>query len=530
MIRKASRNRKQPNRATYNVPLHTYDNFMSLLREQLEADNTFKATYLAKTVESKLRDGKSSVTDAVRRERAIEKWLNRELTNRVTNQRILHCDYDDYLFGDKKGRPVSAREIIDWCRTSITRVLGDEPHWGELSGSFSGGASTSIRRGIGMISRKYQEGTDITDGAIQHYLRLSTSVVPMPRDFTVIDGNVMFTVPKTSEIDRVACKEPDLNMYCQKAVGDVIRRRLRLNGVDLNDQRINQALAKEGSITGDLATIDLSSASDSVTTQVVIEMLPFEWAQLLMDLRSPVTVIDGVSHQNEMISSMGNAFTFELESLLFWTLTRCVAWFTGTPGRISVYGDDIICPSGIYEELRIAFEYFGFTINPEKSFASGPFRESCGKHWFKGQDVTPFYVKQTPKDLSDWCHLLNSLRKWADIGGVCDPDYYALWSLFAELIPKPLWGAKDLARRDALCAPFISCLASLRRKPIEDKRVEVELQLGSYLRWLDTSKDRDVHSPLEPLGFSREGDLLWTKGRTTDWSVGTPIFPQEFRV
>ncbi len=514
-------------KALLPLPSSLYESFRELLIEQLALDPRFKSDYLRQEFESKLVGRDTDVTADVLRQRAIDKWLATEERNRQTNQRLYLSDEEEFIFLDAGGFPVFGPEFLRWCRSTITALIGDVVPWDELSGSFSGGASTSVRRGVGTISKKYQEGKDITEGAVWHFLRLTQSVVAVPRDFTLVPGNVMFTVPKSSEIDRCACKEPDLNMYCQKAVGDYFRRKLKTVGINLNDQSVNQRLAREGSLLNKLATVDLSSASDSVTKQLVIALLPEEWSLLLFDLRSPETAIDGVSHENEMLSSMGNAFTFELESLIFWAITRGCAYFTRTPGRISVYGDDIICPTGLMVSLESALDYCGFLLNRKKSYWDGPFRESCGSHWHAGREVTPFYVKKIPVTISDWCLLLNSLRRWALVTqDICDPQYYVLWQLFAEYIPRPLWGAKDTARRDALCAPGIRCLARVTPKKRRDRATEDKYQFGSYLSWLDVTKDRLNASESEPIAFILEGVEAYHRP-VREFVLGTPQFPQE---
>lgn len=521
---------KRGQRKLPRVPRSHYDFFMQELRTLLTEDGSFKATYLAAQIESKLSDAPGGASDEVRRERAIAKWLATEERNRETNIRLMFADEEDFLFLNDTGFPVSARDVITWCQKEISRLLGrDNP--AEWRGSFSGGASTSLNRGVGQIPRKYQAGKDITPSAIQHYIHLSQSAMGMPRDLNLVDGNVMFTVPKTSEIDRCACKEPDLNMYCQKAVGDFIRRRLKRVGIDLNDQTVNQELARVGSLSGELATIDLSSASDSVTTQLVIELLPFEWSSLLLDLRSPITYIDGVAHVNEMISSMGNAFTFELESLVFWALVRACAYFTRTSGRISVYGDDIICPSGLKDAVEATLEFFGFKLNQSKSFWEGDFRESCGKHWFAGLEVTPFYVKKTPSTVSDWCLLLNSLRKWAydTSAHMCDPRYYALWELFSEIVPRPLHGGRDITSRSDLVVPNTKCLARIQRVKRPDLATRDEFQYGAYLWWLDATQVRSaaISEPFTTNTFEVEGVEVYGRPRNHYWNVGVPTFPKE---
>ena len=196
-----------------------------------------------------------------------------------------------------------------------------------------------------------------------------------------VKGNVLFTVPKKTDIDRCACKEPDINMFLQKGVGNHIRSRLRKHAINLNDQSRNRRLAQEGSVAlGQLATIDLSSASDSISIEVVRLLLPNEWFEYLNDIRSHFTEIDGENHRLEMFSSMGNGFTFELESLIFFVLCRAVQYFTGTPGVLSVYGDDIVLPSEIFYDAEFVLRKFGFSVNSDKSFHTGPFRESCGGH------------------------------------------------------------------------------------------------------------------------------------------------------
>ncbi len=522
-------------RKSYDTSPDLYLEFRSLLKEQLEADGTEKAKYLLANFESKLLDPRFADSPENRRTAAITKWLKCEDTNRDTNIRLMHMDDTDFLFLRGGVFPVSAVDITDTASQYIREVLGDV-HWDRLIGSFSGGASTSLKRGVGTIARKYLEGTDITEGAIWHFLRMSYSSVWAPRDFSLVRGNVMFTVPKTSEIDRCACKEPDFNMYAQKAVGDQIRRKLKRAGIDLNDQSVNQRLAREGSIKGNLATVDLSSASDSVTTQLVLRLLPDEWFHLMYDLRSPETSIDGSWHLNEMFSSMGNGFTFELESLIFWALTRAVAYHLSVKGRISVYGDDIICPSGLGDALVTTLEFFGFKVNPKKSFFSGPFRESCGKHWINGLDITPFYIKKVPIDVSDWCHLLNSFRRWSsfcfartDLSReeyIADPDYFTIWSLFAEIIPAPIWGGDDLARRDYLVAPGRPPLAHIVRKQRHVKAEESRLSYGAYLHWLDVTVDRADELPFETSRFVTEGDLTWQRLRMQTRNL-IPVYPQE---
>jgi len=165
-------------------------------------------------------------------------------------------------------------------------------------------------------------------------------------------------------------------------------KRLKRFGVDIHDQTRNQELARLGSITGALATLDLSSASDSVSIGLVEHLLGPEWFDLLMAARSGKVSYQGQVRHLEKISSMGNGFTFPLETLIFWAITTAIC---GDVPGVSVYGDDIICPTENVGEVVSTLKLLGFTINQEKSFWDGPFRESCGRDYLSGIDVRPLF-------------------------------------------------------------------------------------------------------------------------------------------
>jgi len=236
-----------------------------------------------------------------------------------------------------------------------------------------------------------------------------------PEDlFKIVPGNKLDYVPKNYKSDRTIAKEPSMNMFIQKGFGSVIRKRLKRKGINLNDQSTNQFLAGLGSVTGSLATIDLSMASDCVSVELVRFLLPRDWFDGLDACRSKSGVDESgriVTYQK--FSSMGNGFTFELESLIFWAIVSsvCDIRYTGI-GResISVYGDDIICPSAAARDVLRVLAVCGFEANLDKTFYEGPFRESCGKHYHNGHDVTPFYWKKSINDLHSLVVLHNRVR------------------------------------------------------------------------------------------------------------------------
>jgi hypothetical protein len=197
--------------------------------------------------------------------------------------------------------------------------------------------------------------------------------------------------------------EPTLNGFVQKGVGTYMKDRMkRCVNLDLTDQSRNQDLARKGSIDGSLATVDLSSASDTVSWSVVRMLLPEDWFEFLAELRTGYVLDKRKVVELHKFSSMGNGFTFELESLLFYSITKACAELLDVEGDISVFGDDIICPTQIYPLLAAVLTELGFLVNNEKSFSAGPFRESCGADWFKGNSIRPFYAKKAWSERTLW--------------------------------------------------------------------------------------------------------------------------------
>lgn len=229
--------------------------------------------------------------------------------------------------------------------------------------------------------------------------------------FEIVQGSKLITVPKTSKTDRSICVEPSANIMLQKGAGAVIRKSLKKYGVDLNDQGHNQELAKLA-FANSLSTIDLQSASDTVSHGLVMELLPFDWYLYLDSLRSKAFMIEGRWFEFEKFSAMGNGFTFELESLIFYALaSACVP--IEEHHHVAVFGDDIVVPREYAPKLLELLAYAGFIPNQDKTFIDGNFFESCGKHYFRNFDVTPIYQKELPHDEAAIYRLANRLYRFA---------------------------------------------------------------------------------------------------------------------
>lgn len=423
--------------------------------------------------------GKKDSTPKERASRAIEKWLTMELRNTQTNGRIL---FDRCDFGW-----ATSDEVVALARRFILDLIGSAPTLGQ--GQFTGGASTRVKRAPDAIQRKFVGKAHVTTEAYPYFgphlfENPGWGRIGHPKGFKyeAVRGSVLFTVPKNSEIDRPACKEPEINTYLQRAAGLLIRNRLKRVGIDLLDQSRNRALAREGSRTGHYATLDLSSASDTVSTAVVKLLLPPKWFAHLDALRCKETRLpNGEWHTLQMFSSMGNGFTFELETLIFWALTRAVAYKLKRRGKIRIYGDDIICDTQVGKALVRVLPWFGFVVNEKKSFTSGPFRESCGGHYHRGLDITPVYIREEVRTMTQLIQLMNQLTEWSLR---CE---FSIWGsvwvteLLTKLksfVPSHLHGGQSFQRTDAL----VTGDAPRRRLHQLGEPYQVT-QLGAYLAW-----------------------------------------------
>lgn len=240
----------------------------------------------------------------------------------------------------------------------------------------------------------------------------------------IVRGSVLTYVPKTEKISRTICTEPLANMLFQKGIERVLNSRLRqVFGIDLSRQPDkNRALARIGSISDQFSTIDLSSASDLNSISMIKELFPPAFYRWLERTRSSCAVLpDGSSVELHMMSSMGNAFTFPLQTILFASIVKACYKVLGLPfkkpygnslGSFGVFGDDIVVRHEAYDLVIATLKLFGHQPNLDKSFNRGPFRESCGSDWYLGHDIRGVYIKRLD-DVCDFYSTINRLNIWS---------------------------------------------------------------------------------------------------------------------
>lgn len=372
--------------------------------------------------------------------------------------------------------------VYDFCervRARVGSILGAVPSDLFKSGRWSNGATFSLRRGT-HYSLKVCSDKSVTLSGSRSVPWFFQGVLPADaRDFNIVEGNKCVQVPKTWKIDRMISSEPTANAFMQQSVGKYIKSRLkRFTRVDLSDQTNNQKGAFHALVDG-LATLDLSMASDTLASSLVNLLVPADWFVLLDSLRSHKSLtVDGNWRYLDKFSSMGNAFTFELETLIFY----CLCYECDLDYEPMVYGDDIIVRGDAYDDVSKCLEFFGFTVNLDKSFTTGSrFFESCGKCYYDLEDVTPVYQKECVSDDLTIIRAHNRLYRW----GMRSGQFKVVRKALAYL--KTLCSKKSLRCQIPLCERddgFIAHPSLLKRDRHGDFvcTVVLNIQLLKYSR------------------------------------------------
>lgn len=223
----------------------------------------------------------------------------------------------------------------------------------------------------------------------------------------------VISVPKTQKSPRLIAKEPTCMQYMQQAVSialtESISRSYLDNFIGFEHQEPNQLYAQKGSSDGTLATLDLSEASDRISNQLVRAMLSSHphLQRAVEATRSRRADVPGYGKiRLAKFASMGSALTFPIEACVFLTLcllgiershsTRYTrrADVLRLLGSVRIYGDDIIIPVDHVHSVIHTLEHFGARVGMDKSFWIGRFRESCGKEYYDGHDVSLVKVRR----------------------------------------------------------------------------------------------------------------------------------------
>jgi hypothetical protein len=426
---------------------------------------------LAKTFYKKFVDDVADDADA----RALEKFL-------AVNARcgawtdLSNVSHDEILMGELRA---SLHRF--WFKDGEPLVSDENQIWSELR---CGPGASLNAVSYDFYSKLFGSPLSVTNDAIYRSYRGYIAQIPTwsaAESFRadhygcckVVGGNRLSFVPKQRDISRIICVEPTLNMSGQLGLGEILSRRLReVYGIDLSRQpERNRELARVGSLLEVFSTIDLSSASDSLSLKMLRAVMPPDFLWWLEQFRSPTTTLpDGKLVELEMVSTMGNGYTFPLQTILFSCIVSAAARSRGkrlwwpradSSGAVGVFGDDLVIPTHFHyfpngscesygvelvrDVLRL-LELLGFVVNAEKTFLEGPFRESCGGDYFVGHYVRGVYIK-TLKTMESRFVAINRLNHWSAMTGIVLNRTVRFLLKSTRFQPVPLWENDDAGVR-----------------------------------------------------------------------------------
>jgi len=373
-----------------------------------------------------------------KRAAALERFWDAESSCRTTNEVFKAFRCGSLEFHDQRVLPLlikAKRKIREVLRPFSPYDFLDHGGFGPGADSDTYGGKTSAYNKFsspGSVTRECSVFLDFLASNSSLGKLFQWNITQRSIECNRIPGNRVTFVPKDAKTDRSIAVEPRWNVFFQKGMGKVLRKALKRAGTDLDSQELNQELARLGSINGDLATIDLKSASDTVSVELVQFLLPSQWTHVLNALRSKQFTLKGKWYTSEKWSSMGNGYTFELESLIFHSLLASIT------ENFSVYGDDLILPTDKVDVAVLLLNVCGFTVNREKSFVTGVFRESCGSDFFNGTKCTPIYWKD-PLHEEGTLRLVNQISRLATRisgGHFRDRRYYGIWRDLVQRLPE----------------------------------------------------------------------------------------------
>jgi hypothetical protein len=219
----------------------------------------------------------------------------------------------------------------------------------------------------------------------------------------------LICVPKTAKGPRLIAAEPTSHQWCQQLLLRFLfvqcKKYFGTSFIDFKDQSKSGDMVLEASLSGELATVDLSDASDRLTCWTVERMIRKN-SSLLTALHAARTryIRDEISYEPSFLSlrkfaSQGTATTFPVMSLVMLCIAlgstlgdnERVTWakLRELRTKVRVFGDDIIVPKHGYARLVRAMDLLQLKVNTAKSYVNGHFRESCGTDGYLGFNVTP---------------------------------------------------------------------------------------------------------------------------------------------
>lgn len=391
-------------------------------------------------MEASTRDKTAAVVEFYQIDSAVRpgslNWLSdwdfgAERADKFSFTELVDSSSDLPLLGESTGPAVERGllEKVQQVADLITATLGVyDPTMGRFKhgpGAVSGQAFGDYKYNFRSWPDRLERVFPFADFALANYAQMEDTPLctEKAKGFLSETPAKLCCVPKSLDTPRlIACESPSLQ-WCQQSVRDFLYTRVQetfvRSFVDFRRQDKNGSLALEASLSGRHATIDLSSASDRISCWHVERL--FRRSPSLLDalqasrsvyIEQKICRISPRFHWLRKYSTMGNATTFPVQSLLFLTLALASTLHVRKQKvnfksirslgerEVRVFGDDIIVPIDGSSVLVELIHALGLRVNPKKTFMEGNFRESCGVDAYAGHDVTSVNILDVPRSAS----------------------------------------------------------------------------------------------------------------------------------
>ena len=325
------------------------------------------------------------------------------------------------LINERTKHPYSTSYIIEL----VKQVIDDMMPWDELCEKLETSLANhefrltpgSARDAKPILANKLfqiaKSCPDALPGVFGYQPSLRAGFLGNPEDYG--DTVKLCSVPKNYKTYRMIAMEDTWRAVTARALVDIIEAYLP-EGIKLRDQTYNQKLCLYASMTKSLATIDLSAASDSITRNMISWLFPERFVSIVNKV-TPEYYETSKGQRRKLVSfaTMGNPLTFIIECIVFYAAdiaAETVYFYDDRPDPTisfdvddttfelpipGVYGDDQIVRNDCYDTTVAILDHLGFTINMAKSYSgSSQYRESCGKEYYDGEDISAIYYPRHP--------------------------------------------------------------------------------------------------------------------------------------
>lgn len=453
----------------------------------------FKVDYQINSVFKRYRFKKDLYTDADLNEDAIRKFvevqerLRQQNLDRVDTLTTRVIDFAAYVIAQILG-PYDAGEHQSLCRFGRKASVGIPSRLANLAERWEWPISGSLEQ-----VKWFHQVIDGDELVSRYWANRFGSAPSNGATYRLTDKLTLTLVPKSFKSVRAIMPNTTIGSFYSLGVGEMIRKRLKKVGCDISRQQmLHRDIARDASVHMRYVTADLSSASDSISVELVRRLLPDDWFDELNSHRiAKVLLPNGTSVESLTFCTMGIGYTFPLQTLIFSALLIAIQSLTIEScklGKISVYGDDLIYHGQIHNSVLTVFPQLGFVINEDKTFCDGGFRESCGGDYFRGVDVRPFQP-----------------RNGSAI--VCQKAYEAvLYKWINGLLAR--WSEHEVSGTlHFLCSEIERCTGSVKTVPLDfpdDSGVKISLPCHSlFLRGVRVAWPKSVGHGLYRFSYLR---------------------------